>query len=326
MRAWQVRKHGEPRDALQIVDAPVPQVPPGLLRVRVAACGVGLPDLFMCRGSYALTPALPFTPGQELVGAVTEAGEGAEMAVGQRVMAVSAFFLGHGGFAAEALALDEFAFAVPDDVADSAAAGFVIPYHTAYVGLVRRANLRAGETLLVLGAAGGTGSAAVQLGRAIGARVIATARGDERGAFCRELGAEVVVDHGKQDIAQAVRDATDGQGVDVVYDPVGGDAFKAATRCIAHEGRLLAVGFASGQWGRPDPAHLTMHNYSVLGVMPGGYDRAFKLRAQEALMGFLSRGEIRVPVHATLPFEALPQGLEDLAKGRAMGKIVLSTV
>jgi NADPH:quinone reductase-like Zn-dependent oxidoreductase len=138
MRAWQVRKHGEPRDALQIVDAPVPQVPPGLLRVRVAACGVGLPDLFMCRGSYALTPALPFTPGQELVGAVTEAGEGAEMAVGQRVMAVSAFFLGHGGFADEALALDEFAFAVPDDVADSAAAGFVIPYHTAYVGLVRR--------------------------------------------------------------------------------------------------------------------------------------------------------------------------------------------
>ncbi len=323
MRAWQVVKCGEPQDVLRLVETELPEPPPGLLRVRVSACALGLPDLLMCRGSYALTPELPFTPGQELVGKVTAVGEGTRVRVGDRVMAVSAFFLRRGGFAREALALDDFAFPVPDDMEDAEAAGFVIPYHTAYVGLVRRAALRAGETLLVLGGAGGTGSAAIQLGRAIGAKVLATAGGEDKAAFCRELGADRVIDYRSDDVAGVVRTATGGRGADVVYDTVGGDVFRAAADCIAHEGRLLVVGFASGGWGRPSAAHMATHNYSVMGVMPSGYDSEFRKRAQQELLEQRDRGAIRAVVDRVFPFESLPEGLEQLAAGRVRGKLVL---
>ncbi len=323
MRTWRVRKHGEPREALEFVEVPEPKPGPGMLRVRVAASALGLPDLLMCRGSYPLTPELPFTPGQELAGVVEEAGEGCEARPGERVMGVTGFTAGHGGFAEQALAGGRFGLPVPESMSDPEAAAFVIPYHTAYWGLVRRGQLRAGETLLVLGAAGGTGSAALQLGRALGARTIATAGGPDKAAFCRELGADVVIDYRGQDIAEAVRDATEGRGADVVYDPVGGDAFVAAANCIAAEGRILAVGFASGRWAKPSVPHLAAHNYSIVGVIPGG-DRAFKLAAQEELLCYYGNGEIRVPVHRVLPFESLPEGLEELARGRVMGKSVLS--
>jgi NADPH2:quinone reductase len=278
----------------------------------------------MCRGSYPLTPELPFTPGQELAGVVTEVGEGAEAEPGERVMAVSGFLLRHGGFAEEALALDDFAFPVPDGMSDAEAAAFPIAFHTAYVGLVRRGGLRAGETLLVLGGAGGTGSAAIQLGRALGARVLATARGGEKAAFCRALGAERVIDPREEDLAKAVRDATGGRGAEVIYDPVGGEVFEAATRAIAHEGRLLVVGFASGRWGQVSPPHVATNNYSVVGVIPSGYDRVFRLGTQEALLAHHRAGRLRVPVQRVFAFEALPEALEALAAGRALGKLVLS--
>jgi NADPH2:quinone reductase len=323
MRAWQVRRHGEPRVALALADVVAPDPGPGLLRVRVAAAALGLPDLFMCRGSYALTPPLPFTPGQELAGVVTAAGEGAQARVGERVMAVSGFFLGRGAFAEEALALDDFAFPVPDEMSDAEAAAFPIAFHTAWVGLVRRAALRAGETLLVLGGAGGTGSAAIQLGRALGARVLATARGTEKAAFCLALGAQRAIDPTREDLAAAVRAETAGRGADVIYDPVGGDLFTAATQAIAHEGRLLAVGFASGRWGQVSLAHAATHNYSVVGVIPSGYDRAFRLDAQRALIEHVREGRLRVPVQRIFPFDALPEALAALEAGDVCGKLVL---
>ncbi len=307
-----------------MVEALEPTPGPRMLGIRVAASGLGLPDLLMCRGSYPLTPPLPFTPGQELVGVVTAVGEGSEARVGDRVMAVTGFMLGHGGFAEHALALDSFALPVPNSMTDAEAAGFLIPYHTAYVGLVRRGRLSAGETLLVLGASGGTGSAALQLGRALGARVLATAGGTEKVEFCRRLGAEVVIDYRSQDIAEVVREATQGRGADVIYDPVGGEAFAAATKCIAQEGRLLVVGFASGHWAEPSTPHLVVHSYSVVGVMTGGYDREFNRAAHEALLAHQRKGEIRIPIHRVVPFDALPEGLEDLAHGRVMGKAVLA--
>jgi len=322
VRAWQVTRHGEPREALSREEVPTPDPGPGFLRVRVAAAALGLPDVFLCRGSYALTPSLPFTPGQEVVGVVTASGAGAEARVGERVMAVSGFFLGHGAFAEEALAIDDFSFPVSETLSDAEAAGFVIPYHTAYVGLVRRAALREGETLLVLGGAGGTGSAAIQLGRALGARVLATAGGPEKAAFCRAQGAEAVIDRRSEDIAVRVRELTDGRGADVVYDPVGGDAFDAATRCIAHEGRLLVVGFASGRWGAAQSAHLVTHGYSLLGVMPSGYDRAFRKEAQAALLALYEAGALRPPVQAALAGPELPEGLETLARAGVSGRLV----
>ena len=302
---------------------PVPAPNAGEVRIQVEAAAIGLPDVFMCRGSYTFKPELPFTPGQEVAGRVVEVGEGAVATVGARVMGIAAFFLGHGGFAEEAFALDDFSFPIPDDMPDDEAAAFTIPYHTAYVGLVRRGALAAGETLLVTGGAGGTGSAAIQLGRALGARVLATARGAERADFCRELGAERVIDPRDGSLARAVHEATDGRGADVVFDTVGGDAFDAATHCIAHEGRLLAIGFASGRWGEPDAAHLVTHNYSVVGVIPGGYDRAFKLAAQEELMAHRAAGALRVPLGDRFAFDALPDALEQLARGGVLGKSVL---
>ena len=189
---------------------------------------------------------------------------------------------------------------------------------------MRRAALQPGETLLVLGASGGTGSAAVLLGKALGATVIATAGGPDKAAHCAGLGADHVVDHRAQDIARTSRELTGGHGADVVYDPVGGDAFQSAMRCIANEGRLLAVGFASGEWGRPSIPHMVQHNYGVLGVMPGrGYDRATKEHDHAQLLAHWRAGRLPAPIHGVFPFEQVPEAVAVLAEGRATGKVVV---
>jgi NADPH2:quinone reductase len=326
MRAWQTVGAGQPSEVLELNrDAPLPEPLAGTLRLETIAAGLGLPDALMCRGSYVLTPPLPFTQGQEVVGRIAALGPGVEnRRLGDRVMAVTSFFTGHGAFADQCLALDDFCMDVPEEMSDAEAASFLIPMHTAYIGLVQRARLEAGETLLVLGGAGGTGSAAVQMGRALGARVLATASGPERAAFCHELGAHEVIDHRSEDIAERVRALTDGIGAQVVYDPVGGEAFRSATRCVAHEGRILAVGFASGSWGQVETPHLVTQNYSVLGVIPSGYDRAFKEAAQERLVAWWREGRIRVPVDAMLPFEDLPDALESLLASRVRCKLTLA--
>jgi len=327
MRAWQVRGRGEPREALELADVEPPALGPGLLRVRVAASALGLPDVFMCRGSYVLTPPLPFTPGQELSGLVTEVGEGALARVGDRVMAVSGFFLGHGGFAQEALALDDFAFPIPEAMNDLEAAAFPIPFHTAWTGLVRRAALREGETLLVLGGAGGTGSAAIQLGRVLGARVIATAGTPEKAAFCKALGADVVVDRSSADIAESVREANDGRGADVAFDPVGGEVFNQSMRCINWEGRILVIGFASG--AIPElPVNLTLvKNMSVVGVYWGAYrkrDSAVLQQSWQQLLEWFADGALSPHISATYPLEETPAALTSLMERRATGKVVVT--
>ncbi|MEE8166854.1 MAG: NADPH:quinone oxidoreductase family protein, partial [Myxococcota bacterium] len=259
MRAWQTTKTGRPMEVLSLnEDARPPEPTPGTVHLEVIAAGIGLPDAFMCQGSYALTPSThPFTQGQEVVGRVLGWGEGVEgRKVGDRVMAVTSFFTGDGSFAEQCLALDDFCLPAPDGMSDAECAGFLIPFHTAYIALARRGKVEAGETLLVIGGAGGTGQAAMQIGKALGARVIATAGGPEKAEFCRSLGADHVVDYRSEDIAEGVNAATDGRGADVIYDPVGGEAFVSATQCIAHEGRILAIGFASGSWGKVDTSHL----------------------------------------------------------------------
>lgn len=327
MRAWQTTKAGRPRDVLHLVeDAPSPEPYPGSILVQVSAAGIGLPDAFMCDGSYPMTPpTFPFTQGQEVTGRIVAMGEGVEgRKVGDRVMAVTSFFTGQGSFAEQCLALDDFCLPVPDAMCDAEAAGFLIPFHTASIGLVTRGQLRRDETLLVLGGAGGTGQAAIQVGKAIGARVIATASGPERADFCRELGADHVIDHRKEGIAAAARALTDGRGVDVVYDPVGGEAFTAATHCIAPEGRLLAIGFASGAWGKVDTAHAVTNNYSVVGVIPTHYDRAFKEQTQAQLLEWWSAGKLHSRVEECVPFEGLADAMENLLGRSVKGKLVLA--
>jgi Zn-dependent alcohol dehydrogenase len=197
MRAWQVHKHGLPEEVLRLADLAVPQPGPGELRVRVEAAAIGMPDVFMCRGTYRLTPALPFVPGQEVCGIVDAIGESVDVAVGTRVMGVTSFFDGRGGFADFAIMYPSTAYRVPDSMPSEVAAAFRIGYSTAWTGLVRRGELQPDEWLVVLGAAGGSGAAAVQVGCALGARVIAVAAGEEKLAFCKRLGAQAVIDRTK---------------------------------------------------------------------------------------------------------------------------------
>jgi len=325
MRAWQTTKPGNPKDVLAInEDAPAPEPYAGTVLIEVLAAGMGLPDVFMCQGSYAMTPQIPFTQGQEVVGRVIGWGEGVEnRQIGDRIMAVTSFFTGNGGYAEQCLALDDFCLPVPDGMTDAEGAAFLIPFHTAYIGLITRGKLEAGETLLVLGGAGGTGTAAIQVAKALGARVIATVAGQEKIAYCKGLGADVVIDRKEQNISEAVMEATDGKGANCVYDPVGGEAFTSATKCVAHEGRILAIGFASGSWGSVDTAHMVYQNYSVVGVIPSNYDRAFKEVAQKRLLGWWKEGRLKTQIEEMVAFEDLPDALERLAASKVQGKLAL---
>jgi len=326
MRGWQTVKQGRPQDVLEFkTDLETPTPREDTVLVEVLAAGMGLPDVFMCEATYAMTPQLPFTQGQEVVGRVIGWGDAVKnRSVGDRVMAVTSFFTGNGSYAEQCLALDDFCLPVPEGMTDAEGAAFLIPMHTAYIGLVTRGKLEAGETLLVLGGAGGTGTAAVQLGKALGANVIATVAGADKVEYCKSLGADHVIDRREQDISATVMELTNGVGAHCVYDPVGGPAFTAASKCVAHEGRILMIGFASGSWGQVDTAHLVYQNYSVVGVIPSNYDRAFKEAAQERLLGWWREGKIRAHVEDMVPFDQLPSALERLAASQVQGKLTMA--
>jgi NADPH2:quinone reductase len=323
VRAWQIAAHGAPSEVLELADLDVPQPGPGELRLRVVAAAVGMPDAFMCRGSYAFRPTLPFVAGQEVCGTVDAVGAGVEVPRGTRLMAVTNFFDGRGGFAERTIVRAESAFRVPDAMGDEEAAGFRIGYSTAWVGLVRRGNLRPEEWLLVLGAAGGSGAAALRLGRALGARTIAVVGGPEKATRCESLGADVVIDRTTRSVPEVVHEVTGGHGADLVYDPVGGDAADATIGCLARDARLLAVGFASGRWVEPDLQRLVRRNASVVGVYAGGYSRAENDADHEALLALWDSGALGGVAPTVLPFERLPDAVGLVDEGRAVGKIVV---
>ena len=324
MRAWQVVQHGEPVDVLRVADIDTPEPAPDQVRVRVLAAALALPDVMMCRGAYAFAPNMPFTPGQEVVGEVTAVGvDVADRSLGERVMAITKFEIGHGGFAEEALAAAANAYLVPDGMSDADGAGFLIAYLTGWLGLVTRGKLERGEWLAVLGAAGGTGSAAVQIGHALGARVIAVVGSAAKAEYCRGLGAEYAIDHRHESVGDRVRAITDGHGADLIYDPVGGTPAIDALKGIANEGRLLAVGFASGESIHPSSRDVLRPNCSIVGVYTGAYDRT----ALDGVFGHLGdlvrRGEIGAGSSTVARFDDLPAALERVAERNAMGKVVV---
>jgi NADPH2:quinone reductase len=321
MRAWQVVKHGEPKEVMELGQKAVPEPGPGEVRIVVKAVGLGLPDVFMCRGTYAFNPQIPFTPGQEVVGIVTAIGEGVELAVGARVIATTSFIQGNGGFAEQALAPVSATYRIPDDMPDEDAAAFLIPFQTAHIALVRRGQLLRGETLLVHGAAGGVGSAAIQVGCALGAKVIATATGPERVKACLDLGASLAINIGTQDFAEAVNKATHGRGANVIFDPVGGDVFIRSFNCIANEGRLLAIGYSSGSWKNAATGAVVFKNCSVVGVLAALYDKDFLDRTHEDLLKLYAEGKIR-PTKQEIPFKEIPTALTDLADRKVIGRVV----
>jgi NADPH2:quinone reductase len=325
VRAWQVTALGEPADVMSLADLPTPAVAPGHLRVRVLATALNFPDVLMARGHYQVRPDLPFTPGVEVCAEVLELGEGvAGFAVGDRVVGTSA--VPHGGLAQECLMPASGTFAAPVALPDAEASTLTIGYQTAYVGLVRRAALEAGETLLVHAAAGGVGSAAVQVGKALGARVVAVVGSAAKAAVARAAGADVVVDRSAGDLVTALKDAVGRAGADVVFDPVGGAAYDASTKVVAFEGRIVVVGFTSGSIPAPALNHALVKNYSILGLHWGLYlqrDHAVAAAAHEQLVAWADAGLVRPLVSEQVPFEEAPGALARLGAGESTGRLVV---
>ncbi|WP_371503258.1 NADPH:quinone oxidoreductase family protein [Kitasatospora sp. NBC_00374] len=321
MRAWQVGALGEPVEVMRLRDdVPRPIPDEGQVLVRVLAAAVNFPDALMCRGHYQIRPPLPFTPGVELCGEVV----GGDGGGGGRVIGTP--LLPAGAFAEYALMDAAATFPAPDALDDAEAAALHIGYQTAWFGLHRRARLAAGETLLVHAAAGGVGSAAVQLGKAAGATVIGVVGGPEKAEAARDLGADLVIDRRAENIVAAVKEATGGRGADVVFDPVGGDAYTASTKCIAFEGRIVVVGFASGTVPAPGLNHALVKNYAVLGLHWGLYnthDPQAVRQAHRELTELAAKGVVRPLVSERLPLARAAEAVQTVAAGASTGRIAV---
>lgn len=323
MQAWRVTGLGEPRAVLQLGESDPPTPGSGQLLVRVRAAAANFPDVLMCRGGYQEKVEDLFTPGIEGCGDVLAIGEGVTgFAVGQRVLGLAA--LPRGTFAEQALLNARFTRPAPDDLEDAAAGGFPVAYHTGWLALHHRARLQAGETLLVHAAAGGVGSAAIQLGKAAGATVIAVVGNAHKAAVAKEQGADVVVDRRTEDFVAVVKEHTGGLGADVVFDPVGGDSFTRSTKCIAFAGRLLVIGFAGGEIPSLAANHVLVKNYSVLGIHWGLYrDRDPKTidAGWDALLPLAAKGVLRPLVGERIGLGDVAAGIQRLADGESVGRV-----
>src|SRR5690606_17777438 len=264
MKAWTVVRIGDPQEALELAELPNPEPKAGEVLVKVEAAALNFFDILQCQGKYQEKPDLPFTPGAEIAGVIEKAGDGVDIQLGQRVLATPQ--LPSGGLAEWVVVKQEGIFPIPDSLSYSEAASLFITYQTAYFALHRTARLQKGETLLVHAGSGGVGSAAIQLGKAAGATVIATAGSDEKTAVCKELGADQVINYRTEDFVSIVKEATGGKGANVIFDPVGGDTFDRSRKCIAFEGRILVIGFAGGRIADAPTNHALIKNYSIVGV------------------------------------------------------------
>lgn len=310
---------------LSVEEVAAPALGPGQVRVGVHGCGVNFADVLVVQGKYQEKPELPFSPGMESAGEVLEVGEGVTaVSPGDRVIALSDF-----GGAAEELVTNDFNLVpIPDGMDYATAAGFGVTYGTAHLALTRRGQLQAGETLLVHAAAGGVGLAAVEIGKALGATVIGSAGGLEKCAIATKHGADHVFDYKTEDIRDTVKALTGGAGADVIFDPVGGDVFDASLRCIAWEGRLLVIGFASGRIPEIKTGLVLVKNISLIGVYWGANRRrdldAFRDSFGE-LRTLYERGALKPLTSATYDLTDASRAYADLASRKTTGKIVLTT-
>ncbi|MFE5631630.1 NADPH:quinone oxidoreductase family protein [Streptomyces sp. NPDC056470] len=315
MQAWRVHENGEPGEVMQLDEVEAPTPGEGQLLLRVRAANVNFPDALLCRGQYQVRPPLPFTPGVEICGETED---------GRRVIATPA--LPYGGFADYAVADAAALLPAPEALDDAEAAALHIGYQTGWFGLHRRAALKEGETLLVHAAAGGVGSAAVQLGKAAGATVIGVVGGAEKAEVARALGCDVVVDRRSEDVIAAVKEATGGRGADVIYDPVGGEAYTQSTKVVAFEGRIVVVGFASGIIPSAALNHALVKNYSVVGLHWGLYnlkDPAAVLRCHETLTAYAAKGLIKPLVSERVPFTGAADAVQRVSEGVTTGRLVV---
>ncbi|MCS6899890.1 MAG: NADPH:quinone oxidoreductase family protein [Myxococcales bacterium] len=323
MRAVRVHELTGPA-GLRLEEVEAPRAGPGEVLIDVKAAGVNFPDVLLSWGKYQFKPPLPFSPGGEVAGLVAAVGPGVTgFAPGDRV----ASFMIHGAFAEQVVVPQEAVVALPEGVPFEVGASVMVTHGTTMHALVDRARLRPGETLLVLGAAGGVGIAAVELGKVLGARVIAAASRDEKLAFCKERGADEVICYSQEDLKERVKTLTGGNGADVVYDPVGGDWTEAALRSTAWEGRLLIVGFASGTIPKIPMNLVLLKGCQITGVFWGSFAAREPARNRAHLaqcLAWIEEGKLRPHVEEVLPFERAAEALERLERRAVLGKLTLA--
>lgn len=322
MRAVVLRNYGPPPQ-LSVEEVPPPQLKPGEVRLRVHAVGFGFPDALTIAGKYQVKPEVPFTPGSEVAGVVTEvAPDVTHVNPGARVLAMA----GQGALADECVANAASLIALPSSMTMAAAAGFLVNYGTTYHALVQRGNLKAGETLLVLGAAGGVGLTAIEIGKALGARVLAGASTDEKLALAKQHGADAVFNYTTEPIKAKVMEFTGGRGIDVIYDPVGGDYAEQTVRSIAWKGRYLVIGFTSGKIPAIPLNLALLKGCSLVGVFWGAHTwREPEVHAAnlQALFKLFNEGKIHPHVTEMNGLERFTEALEVLNGRRATGKVVI---
>jgi NADPH2:quinone reductase len=324
MKAVLCKAYGPPESlVVEDIESPIPGA--GEVVISVKAASVNFPDVLIIQNKYQVKPPLPFSPGSEVAGVVKATGEGVtNLETGDAVMA----FTTYGGFAEEVKTEARKVLALPAGMSFEQAAAFGLTYATSDFGLRDRGGLQAGETLLVLGAAGGVGIAAIEIGKAVGARVIACASTEDKLEVCREHGADDTINYASEDLRERIKQLTGGKGVDVVYDPVGGRYTELALRSLAWRGRLLVVGFAAGEIPKI-PLNLTLlKGCSIVGVYWGDYARREPDRfaaSMQQLGRWFSDGKIRPHISATFPLERASDALTILADRKVTGKVVLST-
>lgn len=325
MKAWRIHEKGHPSTALKLEETPLPTPRAGEARIRVQAGTVNFADILLCQGIYQDRPPVPFTPGLETAGIVDAVGPGVDLEIGAHVGAMSA--LPAGGFAEYALIRAHAALEFPKDIPFPHVTVLYSTYQTSHVALFHRGQLKAGDWLLVLAGASGVGSAAIQLGRAAGARVIAAASSPEKLGFCAEQGAEYLIDYSRDDVGAELRRITGDHGVDVVYDPVGGTMADTVRRTLAWEARYLVIGFAAG--GIPSfPAnHLLVKNYTIMGVHWSVYNekgRAAVEAAHADILRLYAAGAIRPVIASMLALDMIQEGLSALESRGVTGRLVVT--
>ena len=312
-----------PPERLLVGEIPAPQPKAGEIRIKIGAAGVNFPDALIVQKKYQMQPPLPFIPGTEVAGTVDAIGEGvSHLKQGDRVVAMT----GLGGFAEYVCVAAANAAPLPPGIADDVAAAFTLTYATSHHALFDRGGLKAGETLLVLGAAGGVGLAAIELGKLAGARVIAAASTDEKLAICQAHGADSLINYSTLDLREAVKTMTEGKGADVIYDPVGGAYTEAALRSLAWRGRLLVIGFANGEIPKIAANLLLLKGASAMGVFWGDFARREPKSNQKMMIElatWLTQGKLKPHISQVLPLARTAEALRLLLERRVVGKLVI---
>lgn len=322
MHAWVVSKFGDYHNVMKWQETDTPSPASDQALIRIDAIGLNFPDILSIAGKYQYKPELPFVAGTESMGTVVEAGPDCEFAEGDRVMTMT----GIGAFGEYVCTAPGATFKVPDGMTDEDAAAFQMIYQTSYFGVKIRADLQPDEVLLVHGGAGGVGTAAIQLGKMLGATVIATAGTPEKLDVCKQCGADHVINYETEDFVQAVKDLTGGKGADVIYDPVGGDVFDKSSKCINWNGRLLVIGFTSGRIPEIAANRILLKNISIVGLHWGQYrkhDPQLIADTQQVLYDAYAAGKIKPVIWKTYPLTELPDALDAIASRASYGKVVL---